>query len=82
MIPIQAVYLLLPYLIFWFILLLALWLYGNTKRRANTDWSLLEEKIYHCNKCRISFIALAKNRIAAKCPSCQSYCFLRKKKKF
>lgn len=82
MIPIQPVYFLLAYLFVWLLLILALWLYGQIKHHQNMDWSLLEEKIYHCNKCRISFLALAKNRIAAQCPSCNSYCFQRKKKKF
>lgn len=82
MIPIQPVYFLLPYLIFWLLLFLALWIYSHFKHSPNTDWSLLEEKIYHCNKCRISFLALTKNNIAARCPSCKSFCFRRKKKRF
>ncbi|MBO5960155.1 MAG: hypothetical protein J6Q65_08535 [Lentisphaeria bacterium] len=69
------------YILLWLAILAILW-FREERRVAKSDWAVVKEKLYLCDKCHHSFLAGHDQEHITRCPRCNEMCFIRKRKKF
>lgn len=69
------------YICLWLIVLAIMWI-REELRVWRSEWSVVKERLYICNKCRYTFLAKDDREHITRCPSCNAICFIRKKKRF
>ncbi len=69
------------YICLWIAMLALLWLREEWRCRKS-DWSVVKDKLYLCDKCHLSFLARHDREHITRCPRCNEMCFLKKRKKF
>lgn len=80
MIPILPIHIFSAFILVTFLVLFIVWLHSEFQHRPSYDWSVVRERLYHCDNCHISFLACNEKGNSARCPGCGEYCFIGKKR--
>ncbi len=81
MIPISPGQFFSIYVCLWLIVLAFLW-FREERRVQKSNWSVVKDKLYVCDKCHLSFLAQDNREYITRCPRCNEMCFIKKRKQF
>ncbi len=81
MIPLSYSQIFNIYICLWIAVLVLLW-FREERRVRKSDWSVVKDKLYLCDKCHLSFLAQHDQEHITRCPRCNEMCFQRKRKRF
>lgn len=65
----------------WLALLGILW-FREERRSRKSEWSVVKDQLYLCDKCHFAFLARHDREHITRCPRCNEMCFIRKRKRF